>query len=191
LTRISERNIAAYMAGQVDVLGQASVADGLDTELRSASPGLEARVLRALWALKAGASPNLVARHLDWRDFERFCAALLRARGFDVHENLTLTKPRAQVDILARSSLTSLLVDCKHWARERGPSAVAKAARAQGARAELVRRCFPTLEPLAVVILVLSEEQTRFTEGAAVVPVHTLDDFLSNLPAYAEQLSYH
>ncbi len=190
MARLSEKNLAAYIAGEVEIPEQEGLVGELASDLRIASPGLDVRVFRALGAIRSGLSADLVARSLDWRDFERFCAALLRARGFTVRENLILTKPRAQVDILARCPSMALLIDCKHWARGRGPSAMSKVAKAQAARAGLVRKRMGWVEPLAVVILALTDEQTRFTEGAAVVPVHTLGDFLSNLPLYAEHLSF-
>lgn len=186
---LSERDIALYMTGEIE--GLDGLIEELGLHLGTEISGLDGRVARALGALKAGASPDLVARFLDWQDFERFCAVLLRARGFAVRENLTFRKPRAQVDILARSPSVALLVDCKQWARERGRSAMAKAAAAQVARARLVRKSQGSLEPMAVVILVLSNEQTRFADGAAIVPVHTLGDFLANLPLYAEHLSFY
>ena len=82
----------------------------------------------------------------------------------------------------------ALAVDCKHWARARGGATLAAASEAQLRRARALRQKRPSLEPIASVILVLANQQERFSQGAAVVPVYALFDFLDNLDSYGELL---
>ena len=189
MTVITEGNIAKFMAGGFLV-------EGFDERLRRVAeaagvvePSGAPRVLRALVAIDAGVPPDLVARHLDWKDFERFCARLMASRGFRVTLDLRLKRPRAQVDILARSSTMALLVDCKHWARERGPAGLSAVVEKQKARAVLVRKAMKEVEPMAVVVVSLAEERPRFLDGAAIVPVRALGDFLANSPGLADSLA--
>jgi Holliday junction resolvase-like predicted endonuclease len=169
--------------------------DAADEALRNASWGLgvgngQEQVLAAVALIAMGAPVEEVSGGLSWQDFERFCGRILRAWGFSVSENVTFTKPRAQIDLIARSSSLAIAVDCKHWRRERSYAALEKVAEAQKARARMARARIPSLEPLAVAVFVLSNEQVRFLNGAAVVPISTLVDFLSGLPVYSGNLAF-
>lgn len=144
---------------------------------------------RAIVSCRTGADIGQVSALLDWTDFEHFCAALLRAWAYRVTENLVLSQPRIQIDILARSDSVALLVDCKHWTKGIGTSALARAAAAQTRRASLLRGKMSDVEPMIVVILILSNERPRYVRGTAVVPVHALRDFLTNLETYSESLA--
>jgi Holliday junction resolvase len=147
-----------------------------------------ARMVRGIAAVKAGASLEDVSKTLTWKEFESFCAALLRAKGFVVLENLTLTKPRAQVDIVARSSSMALVADCKHWAKDMGQSSLDRVIVAQAKRAHLLRIKMPRLEPMVIVIVCLSHETGRYVSPGVVVPIHTLVDFVSNLSSYTQDI---
>jgi len=142
--------------------------------------------LRAILACRMGARLEDVAHLLDWKEFESFSAGLLRAKGFDVEENVFVKRPRAQVDVLARSGLVSLAVDCKHWERGMGPSSLKRCVEAQRRRAKLLRAARSTLAPLESVILLLAEEEVRFVAGGAVVPVRTLGSFLEGIQGFDE-----
>jgi hypothetical protein len=135
-----------------------------------------------------GESVERVAKYLSWRDFERFCSSILRARGFRVRENITLKKPRAQIDILAVSGRACLAIDCKHWAHSVGYSDLTKLVEAQKARARRLRDTLDNLGPIATVILVLVDQGARLVSGGAVVPIFTVGDFLNNLDGYRENL---
>jgi hypothetical protein len=131
-----------------------------------------------------------VAELLDWKEFEAFCADLLRTRGFTVEENLTVTRPRAQIDLLASSDLITLAIDCKHWKRAMGTAALARCVDAQRGRARLLRAKRQSNRPIATVILALSDEPVRFVGGAAVVPLRTLGSFLDAMAGYSEMLEF-
>ena len=147
------------------------------------------RALRALAACKQGIPPESVSRLLDWKEFEAFCADLLRAYGYRVTENVQLKRPRAQIDIFARSSPIALAVDCKHTRRPAGPSAVSTWVLAQIRRAELLRLHVKDSSPIASAILVLNDGQVRFASGGAVVPVFALRSFADHVLDYSEFLT--
>src|SRR5947209_13050357 len=75
------------------------------------------RALLALTLCRLGEPPELVSTSLDWREFEGFCAGLLKSSGFEVREDVRLRMPTAQIDILAEGPSFVLSVDCKHWSR--------------------------------------------------------------------------
>ena len=188
---LTEWNVEKFMTGELSLDGYTDtlrrIADDAGMTELPAGP----RVLRAMIAIEAGVPPDFVARYLNWKDFETFCAGLMAAKGFGVTPDLRLKRPRAQVDILARSSTIALIVDCKHWSRERGPSGLAALMEKQKARAALVRRAMKEVEPMAVVLLSLVEERPRYLNGGAIVPVRALGDFLDNLHAYASGLELY
>ncbi len=128
---------------------------------------------------------------MNWKEFESFCASLFRAKGYSVAENIVLKKPRMQVDLLARNGSVALAVDCKHWARAGGGDALARIAKAQSLRAISLRSRRPGLEPLAAVILVMTSGDEKFSEGAAVVPIQSLFDFLDHVESFSGLLRFH
>jgi hypothetical protein len=163
-----------------------SKARELEFELYGKEGSERPLVLRAILACRLGARLEDVASLLDWREFESFCADLLRTRGFVVSENVRVKRPRAQVDLLARSGLFSLAVDCKHWKKSMGIASLSMVIEAQRRRAKLLRSADPSLSPLASVVLLLSEEEPRFVGGGAVVPVRTLGSFVDGLAGFEE-----
>jgi len=129
-----------------------------------------------------------VSRYLSWRDFERFCSSILKARGYVVKENVILRRPRAQVDIVAISEGLSLAIDCKHWNRSPGYSGLTRVMEAQKSRARRLRSSVNGLGPVASIILVLVDSGARFVAGGAVVPIFALGDFLNNLESHGVNL---
>lgn len=51
---------------------------------------------------------------IDWFQFEKFCAAVLRAEGWNV-ERKGGAQPDGGVDLIASKGDTRMLVQCKHW----------------------------------------------------------------------------
>ena len=158
---------------------------GLD-ESESTSPACVAYAL-----LKTGAQPDEVSRLLSWKDFEHLSAALLKASGYAARENVVLTKPRAQLDIVATGVSVILSVDCKHHNRGSSPSTLAKFATDQLRRSALLRKKVDDRRPIVSVILSMSEPEGKFVGGVAVVPVRTLRSFLTSIDSYMGLLELH
>jgi hypothetical protein len=186
----SEEQIESFLAGGAGSREAEKALLSLEGELSMPVSDGGERILRAIAASKVGAPPETVAKFLGWREFEMFCAALLRLRGYTVSENIVLTKPRAQIDLLARSASLALAVDCKHWKKGMGVAALAKAAEAQAGRVRALRSRTERLEPTVVVILVFTNEAPRFVNGAAVVPIYAFSSFLENPLGYSELLDF-
>ncbi len=138
--------------------------------------------------MKLRVQPEEVSRLLSWREFEELTAALLRAGGFRIRRNVFLTKPRAQLDVVAYGDSVVLSIDCKHYAREPGPASFASFADSQLRRSSLLRLKEKEIPPIASVILSASEPTARFVHGAAVVPVRTLRSFLTDIDSYRSLL---
>ncbi|MDA4127837.1 MAG: restriction endonuclease [Thaumarchaeota archaeon] len=179
LLGLLQRTLPSLSAMQ-ESLSAACLDLGLE-ERETLSPACMAYAL-----LKHRTQPEEVSRLLSWREFEQLAAALLRVAGFVVKENLTLTKPRAQIDAVAFGASMILCVDCKHYRREPGPASLQKFATAQLRRSGLLRKKTNDPRPIASVILSVSEPEGSFVEGVAVVPVRTLRSFLTSLDSFTE-----
>lgn len=146
-------------------------------------PGLVAVSLCSL-----GVPLEDVSALLSWKEFEAFCADLLRSAGYEVRENVRLRKPTAQIDLVATGTSLVLSVDCKHWKKGASVSSLAKVAQDQHRRNQLLRKTRPGLPPIVSVILTLAQQGERFVDGAAVVPLFALRSFLSSVDGYREFL---
>jgi HJR/Mrr/RecB family endonuclease len=52
--------------------------------------------------------------HIDWYQFEKFCAAILKSEGFEVQRKGGAAADGG-VDLIARKNQTRTLIQCKHW----------------------------------------------------------------------------
>ncbi|MGP8124346.1 MAG: restriction endonuclease [Nitrososphaerales archaeon] len=148
-------------------------------------PLSEGPVLTALTLIASGATEEEAASSLTWKDFEGFCAQLLRASGYIVRENVYLSHPRAQIDLVATGPLFVINLDCKHWKRAPSRSALEGFALAQLRRSRLLRRSLDDSRPIISAILSFSEPAGSFVEGVAVVPLRTLRNFMDTVESYS------
>ena len=148
----------------------------------------DASVLAALELMKSGAAEEDAARHLSWRDFEQFCAYLFKAGGYTVENNVLLSHPRAQIDLVAVGPIFVISLDCKHWKRAPSRSRLEEIAEAQLRRSKLLRARLRDSGPIVSAIVTYSEPQERFVNGVAVVPVRTLGNFIQTVESYPDLL---
>ncbi|MEM1976406.1 MAG: restriction endonuclease [Nitrososphaerota archaeon] len=82
------------------------------------------RVRAILSALRLGVDASLLAKHLDWKEFEKLITALLGEAGYEAEWDVKLTHEggRIQVDVLAYGGSMLLIIDCKRWNRSLTPS---------------------------------------------------------------------
>ncbi|MDV3293979.1 MAG: restriction endonuclease [Nitrososphaerales archaeon] len=153
------------------------------------APDFASRALVALALCRGGRRPEAVSASLSWREFESFCASLLKASGFEVTGNVSVRRPRAQIDVVAFGPSLILAVDCKHWRRESPHSALARFASAQLKRNALLRRTLSDPRPMVSAIVTLAEQRERFVDGVAVVPLHTLRSFLGSVEGHMDSLA--
>jgi hypothetical protein len=108
---------------------------------------------------------------------------------------------RWEIDVVGCMKPLVLCVDCKHWQRGMKPSALRKIVEAQVERAQSLA---DTLLSAALkvecvkwnnakfipVILSLIPSSLKFYDNVPVVPVLQLQEFLAQLPAQVESLTY-
>lgn len=146
------------------------------------------RALVALALVSLGLDLERVARLLTWQEFEEFCAQILVASGFRVTRNVTLSKPRRQIDIIAESETLTLSIDCKHWNASHSSSSLGTMAEKQIERTSVYKKKRSTALPFLPVIVTLFAAQARLVRGVPVVPLLALRSFLSSVSRFDGEL---
>ncbi|HET6458512.1 MAG TPA: restriction endonuclease [Nitrosopumilaceae archaeon] len=140
----------------------------------------------SLFALRMGAPIDEISQILDWKDFEALVSEILELREFDVTRNLTLTKPRMQIDVIGVKAGVALLIDCKHWKRL-SYSALETAVNKQIERTkqyvtkEKVRAALPA-------IVTLYQEEVKFISKVPIIPIFQLDSFCDEFYGRLEEM---
>jgi hypothetical protein len=187
VVKVTEENVGAFIQGALDAPEAMALGDRLGSALGVGTSTQERRIVNALVALRLGLTPGTVARHLGWRDFERFCALFFRSRGYEVLENLNLRKPRVQIDLVAIGTSYALCVDCKRWKKGQSPSVLRKFAAAQKRRSRLLRKVLKDKKPVLSAIISLSAPSGDFVDGVAIIPIGALTGFLESVEAYLDR----
>jgi hypothetical protein len=140
----------------------------------------------SLLALRMGAPIEEISQILDWKDFEALVSEILELREFDVTRNLTLTKPRMQIDVIGIKAGVAILIDCKHWKRL-SYSALETAVNKQIERTkhyvikEKVRAALPA-------IVTLYQEKIKFINKVPIIPIFQLDSFCDEFYGNLEEM---
>ena len=160
------------------------------------------RVKIAIHAINLGADFERVCRVLRWDEFENITATAFSANNFTVTRGFRFKEGgrRWEIDVIGCKEPVIACVDCKHWHHGWTKSATVKAVEAQIERTEALARVLPTHQKLALtdwrkatlipVILSLIPSPLRFYRNTPIVPILQLQNFLDELPAYANTLKH-
>ena len=161
------------------------------------------RLWLAAKAASLGADIEHVSNFLHWQEFEDITALALESNGYIVTKNLRFTHGgrRWEIDVVGCRKPLVLCVDCKHWQRALKPSALRRIVEAQVKRAQALSDTLPTVSlkiecvkwdkaKFLPVILSLIPSSFKFYADIPVVSVLQLQDFLTQLPAKVESLTY-
>jgi hypothetical protein len=145
------------------------------------------RVVLGMKLCSLGVEISKVAEFLTWGDFEMFVARVAEACGYEVIHDFRLKNPRLQVDVICSKGEFGIAFDCKHWKRD-SISALRPAARAQERRVARIKSSgkLPQIDLLVPALVGLHENTPRMVGRVPVVPVHTLNEFLTNAAYFAE-----
>jgi len=159
------------------------------------------RLRLAVRALKSGGDPERVSGFLQWKEFEGIAAVAFESNGYTVVRNLHFKHGgrRWEIDIVGLKSPIVVCLDCKHWHHGLQRSAAEKIAEQQTIRTRALVMSLPNpavkIEFLSCgtakflpAVLSLTFGEFKFYKGVPVVPVLQLQDFLNQLPAYADSL---
>mgnify|MGYP001134826624 CR=1 FL=1 len=161
------------------------------------------RLKLAVHALQLGADLESVSGFLQWKEFEDMAAIALERNGFSVKKNLRYTHGgrRWEIDIVGCKRPIAICMDCKHWHHGMYPSVLKKVVEEQVERTSALAESLPKLTgkiecaswdsvKLIPTVLSLVTGRFKFYDKVPIVPVLQLQDFLSQLPAYADSLKF-
>lgn len=161
------------------------------------------RLKLAVKAVSLGADVEYVSGFLRWQEFEDIAAVALESNGYVVSKNVRFKQAgrRWEIDVVGCKKPLVICLDCKHWHHRLSPSALAKIAEAQVERTRALAESLPNLAvelgcakwsraKFVPAILALLPSSLKFHEAVPIVPVLQLQDFVSQLPAYADSLTH-
>jgi Holliday junction resolvase-like predicted endonuclease len=161
------------------------------------------RLRLAVKAASLGADIEHVSGFLRWQEFEGMAALALERNGYVVARNMRFkhAERRWEIDVVGCRKPLVLCVDCKHWQRGLKPSTLRRIIDAQVERTHALADTLPAASlkiecakwsksKFVPVILSLIPSSFKFYDNVPVVPVLQLQDFLIQLPAQVESLTY-
>jgi len=161
------------------------------------------RLKLAVHAIKLGADIESVSSLLQWKEFEEMAAVAFEGNGYSIKKNLRFghAGQRWEVDIVGCKKPIAICVDCKHWHHGMYPSALRKIVEEQVERTVALAESLPSMAgkiecaswnsvKLIPAVLSLVTGGFKYYDNVPIVPVLQLQDFLSQLPAYADSLKH-
>jgi Holliday junction resolvase-like predicted endonuclease len=164
----------------------------------------ERRLKIALKAAALGADIQNISSHLCWQEFEEIAAAALKHNGYTVANNVRFTQNgrRWEIDVVGCRKPLVICVDCKHWQHAITPSELRKIVEAQMERTHALADFLPNPKlktacthwgkaKFVPAILSLFPCAFKFYYEVPVVPVLSLQDFISQLPVHLENVKVY
>ncbi|MDI6847809.1 MAG: hypothetical protein QMD23_06760 [Candidatus Bathyarchaeia archaeon] len=161
------------------------------------------RLKLAVHAIQLGADVERVSSFLQWKEFENITAVAFERNSYSVKKNLRFKHAgrRWEIDIVGCKRPIAICVDCKHWHHGMYPSSLKKVVEEQVQRTFALTESLPKLideiecaswdrVKLVPAVLSLVKGSFKFYDDVPIVPVLQLQDFLSQLPAYADSLKH-
>lgn len=159
------------------------------------------RVRLAVHALGLGADIERVSRFLKWKEFEDITAVAMEKNGYIVRRNLHFKygQRRWEIDVIGSRKPMMICVDCKHWSRAPSGGALGRIVNEQVERTSALAKAMPipadklegsswSKAKLFPAVLTIGATSLRFHRNVPIVPVLQLQDFLDQMPAYADSL---
>ena len=161
------------------------------------------RLELAVRTISLGVDIESVSSFLQWKEFESITAIAFEHNGYRAKKNLRFKHVgrRWEIDVVAFRQPLVICVDCKHWHHRMSLSAIKKIAKEQVERTSSLAESLPNpmvkaefvswdFVKLIPTVLSLVTSRFRFYDKVPVVPVLQLQDFLRQLPAYADSLKH-
>ena len=161
------------------------------------------RLKLAVNAIQLGADLERVSSFLDWKEFENIGAIAFERNSYSVKKNLRFKHAgrKWEIDIVGCKKPLVVCADCKHWHYGMYPSAIRRIVEEQVERTSALAESLPKLTDkigcaswsrvkLIPAVLSLVKARFKFHDNVPIVPVLQLQNFLSQLPAYANSLKH-
>ena len=148
--------------------------------------------------IQEGEEIEKVVEEIDWKNFEKLIAEILKKHDFNVHNNFRFkTNRHFEIDVLAIRNRTSLLIDCKQWGKGRYKKTGLKySVKEQKKRAKqfkkFLKNNFIAQAELKIkkttkfipLLVTWFEEELLEHENVFIVPVWKFNEFLLSISKY-------
>jgi len=161
------------------------------------------RLKLAVYAIQLGADIESVSSLLQWKEFEDMATVALERNGYKIGRNVRFKHAgkRWEIDIVGCKKPIAICIDCKHWHHGMHPSALKRIAEEQVERTFALAESLPSLVgkiecaswdsvKLVPAVLSLVTDRFKFYDSVPIIAMLQLQDFLSQLPAYANLLKH-
>ncbi len=161
------------------------------------------RLRLAVRAIGLGCGIEQVSSLLQWQEFEGIAAVALEQNGYSVSRNLRFEHSgrRWEIDVVGCKKPLVVCIDCKHWRRGIHLSALKNVVMEQVERTSALAASLPSplikiectkwdVTRFIPIVLSVVEGRFKFYDNVPIVPVLKLQDFLNQLPAYADSLEH-
>jgi Holliday junction resolvase-like predicted endonuclease len=161
------------------------------------------RLKMAVLAIQEGADVERIGNLLRWREFEAIAAVAFERNGYGVKKNLRFAHRgrKWEIDIVGSRKPFAVCVDCKHWQHALRPSDLKRIVKDQVERTSALAETLPNPAlrlnfaqwdevRFVPAILSLFVGKSKFYDDVPVVSALQMQDFLSQLPAYADSLKH-
>jgi Holliday junction resolvase-like predicted endonuclease len=162
------------------------------------------RLKLAVHTIGLGADIENVSGFLQWKEFESIAAIAFERNGYGVKKNLRFKHAGRgwEIDIVGFKQPIVVCMDCKHWHHGMSPSALKRIVEEQAKRTSALTESLPNPKVRAEfvswdsvkfipAVLSLVAGSFKFYDDVPIIPVLQLQDFLSQLPAYANSLKHY
>ena len=146
------------------------------------------RLYAAVIALQMSCDIEQISSYLSWKDFEKLASEVLRSFGYRTRTNVTLLKPRMEIDVVGTSTDGfTIAVDCKHWKRS-NLSSLSNFSQKQAARSERLLKYDKTISQVVPVMLTLHAESVMFVGRVPLVPIHRFRSFIIDVKGFLPEI---
>lgn len=147
------------------------------------------RVRIAMLAAPLVQDISKVSSKLSWQDFESFVSEIAEQYNYTAKGNVNISKPRAQIDVIASKGSFSIAIDCKHWSKAAGGLGLDEIAEKQAKRAKIFLQSRQGRGSRVVLpaIITLLAGTSKTAAGVPVVPVSEIKNFFENVEGYLDE----
>jgi hypothetical protein len=163
----------------------------------------QGRLQLAVQAATAGYDIQTISNLLCWQEFEELAATALQNNNFCIHKNLHFKGAgrRWEIDVVGCKKPLVICIDCKHYHHAITPSELKKIVDSQVERTKAFADSLPNVAlkldcetwdnaKFVPAVLSLLPSSFKFYNTVPIVPVLQLQDFLIQLPAYANSMKF-
>lgn len=151
--------------------------------------GASDRVRIAMLAAPLVQDIRKVSTKLSWQDFESFVSEIAEQYNYTARRNVNMSKPRAQIDVIAVKGSFCIAIDCKHWSKAAGGSGLDEIAKKQARRAKIFLQSKQGKQVQVVLpaIITLLADSRKSSNRVPVVPVSEINNFFENAEGYLDE----